>query len=67
MSGDWEDDDVFAELDATRRGRLASSVIEADQVLVTAAVASDVPEILRGERFDVGGGQVLPHEGSDDD
>ena len=60
-------DDVFAELDATRRGRLASSVIEADQVLVTAAVASDVPEILRGERFDVGGGQVLPHEGSDDD
>lgn len=60
-------DDVFAELDATRRGRLASSVIEADQVLVTTAVASDVPEILRGERFDVGGGQVLPHEGSDDD
>ena len=60
-------DDVFAELDATRRGRLASSVIEADQVLVTAAVASDVPEILRGERVDVGGGQVLPHEGSDDD
>ncbi|EGY77511.1 DNA replication/repair protein RecF [Cutibacterium avidum] len=60
-------DDVFAELDVTRRGRLASSVIEADQVLVTTAVASDVPEILRGERFDVGGGQVLPHEGSDDD
>ena len=60
-------DDVFAELDATRRDRLASSVVQADQVLVTAAVASDVPEILRGERFDVGGGQVLAYEGNNDD
>ncbi|MBZ0241062.1 MAG: DNA replication and repair protein RecF, partial [Cutibacterium acnes] len=41
--------------------------VQADQVLVTAAVASDVPEILRGERFDVGGGQVLAYEGNNDD
>ena len=59
-------DDVFAELDVTRRDRLAASVVQADQVLVTAAVASDVPEILHGERFDVGGGQVLAYERSDD-
>lgn len=47
-------DDVFAELDATRRGRLADAVIKAEQVLVTAAVGSDVPEQLAGQRFDVG-------------
>ncbi|WP_245306688.1 DNA replication/repair protein RecF [Acidipropionibacterium timonense] len=55
-------DDVFAELDATRRSRLAESVVDADQVLVTAAVAGDVPAMLRGRRFDVGGGQVVAHE-----
>ncbi|AFV87860.1 DNA replication and repair protein recF [Acidipropionibacterium acidipropionici ATCC 4875] len=53
-------DDVFSELDSTRRDRLAASVIEADQVLVTAAVGTDVPRQLAGRRFHVGGGDVRP-------
>ncbi len=36
-------DDVFAELDAGRRERLARLVAEAEQVLVTAAVPEDIP------------------------
>ena len=36
-------DDVFAELDETRRERLAELVAGAEQVLITAAVAADVP------------------------
>jgi DNA replication and repair protein RecF len=51
-------DDVFAELDADRRQRLAELVEPAEQVLVTAAVAADVPEQLAGARFDVAEGQV---------
>jgi DNA replication and repair protein RecF len=51
-------DDVFAELDAGRRDRLASLVADAEQVLVTAAVAADVPERLLGARFDVASGMV---------
>jgi DNA replication and repair protein RecF len=46
-------DDVFAELDARRRERLASMVAGARQVFVTAAVPGDVPELLAGARFDV--------------
>jgi DNA replication and repair protein RecF len=46
-------DDVFAELDSKRRRRLVEAVMVADQVLVTAAVAQDVPEDLRGSRFTV--------------
>jgi DNA replication and repair protein RecF len=51
-------DDVFAELDAGRRDRLAALVAGAEQVLVTAAVPQDVPEALDGARFDVMGGEV---------
>lgn len=40
-------DDVFAELDARRRHRLARLVGQAEQVLVTAAVDEDLPEVLR--------------------
>ena len=46
-------DDVFAELDAGRRARLARLITDAEQVLVTAAVPTDVPEELGGARFDV--------------
>jgi DNA replication and repair protein RecF len=53
-------DDVFAELDAVRRERLASGVRVAEQVLVTAAVGADVPELLAGQRFRVAGGEVVP-------
>jgi DNA replication and repair protein RecF len=41
-------DDVFAELDVSRRDRLAVLAAEAEQVLITAAVAQDVPAGLRG-------------------
>jgi DNA replication and repair protein RecF len=51
-------DDVFAELDAERRGQLAELVAGAEQVLVTAAVDDDVPEKLAGVRFRVAGGEV---------
>ncbi len=51
-------DDVFAELDVDRRAQLAELVAGAEQVLVTAAVAADVPEKLAGTRFLVGDGEV---------
>ena len=51
-------DDVFAELDTSRRARLAEVALAAEQVLVTASVPADVPEELQGARFDVHGGQV---------
>lgn len=51
-------DDVFAELDAERRQQLAELVAGAEQVLVTAAVAADVPASLQGVRYLVADGQV---------
>lgn len=58
-------DDVFAELDRSRRERLAQAIASAEQVLVTAAVGSDVPEFLTGDRFIVSAGTVSiePKEG----
>lgn len=46
-------DDVFAELDADRRRRLSGIVERAEQVLITAAVAEDIPTSLTGGRLDV--------------
>lgn len=51
-------DDVFAELDARRRERLAELVAPGEQVLVTAAVDDDVPEVLAGARYAVAEGVV---------
>ena len=51
-------DDVFAELDAGRRDRLAALAAGAEQVLITAAVPADVPGVLTGARFTVQGGAV---------
>jgi DNA replication and repair protein RecF len=51
-------DDVFAELDVARRARLAALVAGAEQVLVTAAVEADVPELLAGDRVAVSAGEV---------
>ncbi|MBL8930737.1 MAG: DNA replication/repair protein RecF [Kineosporiaceae bacterium] len=51
-------DDVFAELDTGRRRRLAELVAGAEQVLITAAVPDDVPQLLEGARIDVMGGEV---------
>ncbi|MFF7648828.1 DNA replication/repair protein RecF [Streptomyces sp. NPDC007983] len=51
-------DDVFAELDSRRRERLAELVVPGEQVLVTAAVEEDVPEVLAGVRYAVAEGEV---------
>jgi DNA replication and repair protein RecF len=51
-------DDVFAELDAGRRDRLATLVADAEQVIVTAAVPADVPATLIGVRYRVGDGTI---------
>lgn len=53
-------DDVFAELDETRRDRLAEVAAGAEQVLITAAVAADVPASLSGRRFTVQAAGVMP-------
>jgi DNA replication and repair protein RecF len=51
-------DDVFAELDAGRRERLAAMVKNNEQVLITAAVAQDVPVELVATVFNVKAGEV---------
>ena len=51
-------DDVFAELDAGRRRRLAAAVARADQVFITAAVEEDIPDGLVGHRIWVQDGTV---------
>jgi DNA replication and repair protein RecF len=51
-------DDVFAELDAGRRQRLAGMVAANEQVLITAAVAEDVPSELEATVFHVERGVV---------
>ncbi|WP_221359765.1 DNA replication/repair protein RecF [Streptomyces beigongshangae] len=51
-------DDVFAELDTRRRERLAELVAPGEQVLVTAAVDDDVPDVLTGTRYAVSEGAV---------
>jgi DNA replication and repair protein RecF len=51
-------DDVFAELDAGRRDRLAGLVAGAEQVLITAAVPADIPGVLAGARFEVQAGVI---------
>jgi DNA replication and repair protein RecF len=55
-------DDVFAELDTGRRDRLAELAVGAEQVIVTAAVAADVPSLLTdgGASFTVRDG-VISH------
>ena len=52
-------DDVFAELDAARRVRLAGVVSDYEQVIVTAAVAGDIPEHLREHAVRIESGRVL--------
>ncbi len=44
-------DDVFAELDVSRRNRLVSAVTGVEQTIITAAVAEDVPESLLDRTF----------------
>jgi DNA replication and repair protein RecF len=56
-------DDVFAELDAGRRDRLAALVAAAEQVLVTAAVPEDIPSLLTGVHFKVLAGTLAKAPG----
>ena len=51
-------DDVFAELDADRRARLAGLVVDFEQVIVTAAVEADVPAALRARTVRVEAGTI---------
>lgn len=57
-------DDVFAELDADRRARLAALASGFEQVIVTAAVGEDVPAGLRARVVRVESGRILedPHD-----
>jgi DNA replication and repair protein RecF len=52
-------DDVFAELDADRRQRLAGIAAEYEQVIVTAAVEQDVPAALRARTVRVEAGTIV--------
>ncbi len=52
-------DDVFAELDESRRGRLAAAVGGFEQVLITAAVHGDVPASLAGNVVRIRAGRIL--------
>lgn len=51
-------DDVFAELDATRRSALAAVAMDAEQTIITAAVGDDVPHALTAKQFHVSPGEV---------
>ena len=56
-------DDVFAELDRRRRDRVAETALEAEQTLVTAAVAEELPPALQATVFHVEPGSVQLSEG----
>ncbi|GAA3595725.1 DNA replication/repair protein RecF [Klugiella xanthotipulae] len=53
-------DDVFAELDLRRRERLLAAIRSYEQVIVTAAVAEDVPEGFTWNTIYIHGGAVRP-------
>ncbi|TFC78735.1 DNA replication/repair protein RecF [Cryobacterium cheniae] len=52
-------DDVFAELDLSRRRRLAAAVSGFEQVLITAAVLEDVPDGLAAHTIRIHAGAVV--------
>ena len=52
-------DDVFAELDESRRTRLAAAVHDFEQVLITAAVYADVPGNLTRNTVHISQGRIL--------
>lgn len=55
-------DDVFAELDESRRGRLASAIADFEQVLITAAVWEDIPKELTVVTVRIRKGRIVPAE-----
>jgi len=56
-------DDVFAELDRQRRDRVAEAALAAEQAIVTAAVAEELPPTLGATVFHVEPGSVQLSEG----
>lgn len=58
-------DDVFAELDAARRQRLLAAVNNYQQVLVTAAVAEDIPSGNTWQIHVIKNGKILASGSSD--
>lgn len=52
-------DDVFAELDESRRARLAAAVRDFEQVIITAAVYDDVPPELTGNTVHISNGTIV--------
>lgn len=60
-------DDVFAELDAARRQRLATAIEGFEQVLITAAVLGDVPEELRERILFIRRGRIVTEQEAFDD
>lgn len=59
-------DDVFAELDADRRQRLAALTSGYEQVIVTAAVEEDIPEPLHRHVVRIDGGTISDDRASED-
>jgi len=55
-------DDVFAELDGSRRERLADAVADYEQVLITAAVEEDVPDRLAAHTVRISAGTIVEDE-----
>lgn len=51
-------DDVFAELDARRRGRLAQMVARYEQVIISAAVAEELPPLPTATMIAVQSGRI---------
>ncbi|MBX3195183.1 MAG: DNA replication/repair protein RecF [Microbacteriaceae bacterium] len=51
-------DDVFAELDESRRAQLAHAVGDYEQVIITAAVLEDVPSELTGRTVRIVAGRI---------
>lgn len=52
-------DDVFAELDVSRRNRLAAAIHDFEQVLITAAVFGDVPAELAHHTVRISKGAIV--------
>jgi DNA replication and repair protein RecF len=55
-------DDVFAELDESRRAQLAAAIAGYEQVLITAAVLGDVPAELARNTVRIRAGAVVEDE-----
>ena len=58
-------DDVFAELDADRRQRLAALTAGYEQVVVTAAVEEDIPEVLHAHVVRISAGTISAERASE--